>query len=224
MTGIGFSRDGSGLSTVCADDNLRTFSLASSLTDKRLASLHRHLREDPVDVAYGASDDSLVVLSSGTSTRLSVLRCSSAALESAAAGRSGGGAPLAALQDAGQRQEGAGGGLARGAPVSRRAWAGPQVCRCQIAACKSVQNASSNCMTLAAPVGGVVVAASAKQQLVVVSLEGKQLATLNTAGLVTHDVALSASGRFIATATFSSDVKVRRTTQQHCARCSLELS
>ena len=53
-----------------------------------------------------------------------------------------------------------------------------------------------------------MVAASDKQQLVCLDLGGKLLASLNTAGLVTHGIALSASGRFLAAATFTSDVKV----------------
>ena len=56
--------------------------------------------------------------------------------------------------------------------------------------------------------GGVVVAASKDQQLVCLQLNGKPLASLATGGLTIHDVALSASGRFLAAGTFTSDVKV----------------
>ena len=58
--------------------------------------------------------------------------------------------------------------------------------------------------------GGVVVAASSDQQLVCLDLNGKPLASLATGGLTIHDVALSASGRFVAAGTFTSDVKVHQ--------------
>lgn len=62
--GMSFSRDGAAITTVSADRTVRTFSLAV-LTDRRITSTHRTLREDPVDVAHGESAADLVILSTG---------------------------------------------------------------------------------------------------------------------------------------------------------------
>jgi transducin beta-like protein 2 len=40
------------------------------------------------------------------------------------------------------------------------------------------------------------------------SSQGKQLAALDSAGLTNHNVSLSANGRWVAAATFTTDVKI----------------
>ncbi len=50
---------------------------------------------------------------------------------------------------------------------------------------------------------------SAKNELRLFSFAGKQLASVDAAGLHNHMAAISLDGRFFAAATFTSDVKVR---------------
>ena len=56
---------------------------------------------------------------------------------------------------------------------------------------------------------GVLLSCSAKNELRLFSFAGKQLASVDAAGLHNHMASISADGRFFAAATFTSDVKVR---------------
>ena len=75
LTGLAFSSDGSALATTCADRLLRTFSLVGLDPDAKLTGIHRQLREDPVDVAFGADASSLIVLSAGNCHLLCLPSC-----------------------------------------------------------------------------------------------------------------------------------------------------
>lgn len=58
---------------------------------------------------------------------------------------------------------------------------------------------------------GVLLSCSAKNELRLFSFAGKQLASVDAAGLHNHMAAISPDGRFFAAATFTSDVKVSST-------------
>lgn len=55
---------------------------------------------------------------------------------------------------------------------------------------------------------GVLLSCSAKNELRLFSFSGKQLASVDASGLHNHMAAISTDGRFLAAATFTSDVKV----------------
>ena len=55
---------------------------------------------------------------------------------------------------------------------------------------------------------GLLFSTSAKNELRLFSFNGKQLASVDAAGLHNHMAAISPDGRFFAAATFTSDVKV----------------
>ena len=56
---------------------------------------------------------------------------------------------------------------------------------------------------------GILMSCSAKNEMRLFSFAGKQLASVDAAGLHNHMAAISPDGRFFAAATFTSDVKVR---------------
>ena len=55
---------------------------------------------------------------------------------------------------------------------------------------------------------GILMSCSAKNEMRLFSFAGKQLASVDAAGLHNHMAAISPDGRFFAAATFTSDVKV----------------
>jgi len=73
---------------------------------------------------------------------------------------------------------------------------------------------------------GVLLSCSAKNELRLFSFAGKQLASVDAAGLHNHMAAISLDGRFFAAATFTSDVKVctdSSFTIEICPACCLLL-
>lgn len=63
---------------------------------------------------------------------------------------------------------------------------------------------------------GVLLSCSAKNEVRLFSFSGKQLASVDAAGLHNHMAAISANGRFLAAATFTSDVKVGQPQREAC--------
>ena len=55
---------------------------------------------------------------------------------------------------------------------------------------------------------GVLLSCSANNEMRLFSFSGKQLASVDASGLHNHMAAISTDGRFLAAATFTSDVKV----------------
>ena len=64
---------------------------------------------------------------------------------------------------------------------------------------------------------GILLSCSAKNEMRLFSFAGKQLASVDAAGLHNHMAAISPDGRFFAAATFTSDVKVNSASIARCA-------
>lgn len=64
-------------------------------------------------------------------------------------------------------------------------------------------------LTVAGSSTGVFATCGQKTDMRVFSSSGKQLASLDSAGLTNHGIAFSENGQFLAAATFTTDVKVR---------------
>lgn len=85
---------------------------------------------------------------------------------------------------------------------------GPCVtCSCTL----QIQNAHGGApaLTVAGSSTGVFATCGQKTDMRVFSSSGKQLASLDSAGLTNHGIAFSENGQFLAAATFTADVKVK---------------
>lgn len=71
---------------------------------------------------------------------------------------------------------------------------------------------------------GVLLSCSAKNEMRLFSFAGKQLASVDASGLHNHMAAISPNGRFLAAATFTSDVKVSMAVVLWCTDMSTLLA
>ena len=61
LTGFAFSPNGSLLATACEDRELRVFQIADDVTSPKMSFWRTTLKQDPVDVAFGAQPDLFVL-------------------------------------------------------------------------------------------------------------------------------------------------------------------